>query len=84
MQPVGNSMMCVAITQLIFERAAAILYHMDYFLFGKKFKHSENTRFFHRITQQDFQIGKADRMEYLHQLFSDKDTVGSGLNPFPI
>ena len=35
MQPVGNSVMCVAITQLIFERAAAILYHMHYFLFEK-------------------------------------------------
>lgn len=34
---VGNGVMCVAITQLIFERAAAILYHMDYFLFRKKF-----------------------------------------------
>ena len=44
---VGNGVMCVAITQLIFERAAAILYHMDYFLFRKKFKHSENARFLH-------------------------------------
>lgn len=42
---VGNGMMCVAITQLIFERAAAILYHVDYFLFGKKLKHSENACF---------------------------------------
>ena len=42
---VGNGVMCFVITQLIFERAAAILYHMHYFLFRKKFKHSENTRF---------------------------------------
>ena len=44
---VGNGVMCFAITQLIFERAAAILYHMDYFLFSKKLKHSENARFLH-------------------------------------
>ena len=44
---VGNGVMCVAMTQLIFERAAAILYHMHYFLFRKKFKHSENARFLH-------------------------------------
>ncbi len=81
---VGNGVMCGAITQLIFERAAAILYHMDYFLFRKKFKHSENACLLHRKTQQDFQIGKADRTGCLQQLFSDKDTVGSGLNPFPV
>ena len=51
---VGNGVMCVAITQLIFERAAAILYHMHYFFFRKKFKHSENTRFLHWKIQQDF------------------------------
>ena len=42
---VGNGVMCVAMTQLILERAAAILYHMHYFLFRKKFKHSENACF---------------------------------------
>ena len=47
---VGNGVMCVAMTQLIFERAAAILYHMHYFLFRKKFKHSENA------AQGDFSV----------------------------
>ena len=34
---VGNGVICVAMTQLIFERAATILYHMHYFFFSKNY-----------------------------------------------
>lgn len=43
-------MMSAAMAQLIFQRTASVLYHMNDIFLGKKFKNSEYTCLVHRKT----------------------------------
>ena len=72
---VGNIMMPLPKTNLIFRRSTPIFDYVDHIFGCKQFKHPENTRLVHWI-KQTLQIGETDRMSHLHQFLSHKNPVG--------